>query len=171
MLKEAGFRYPRIAWDWRYRDYPGIERQVSILKDAGYRPDDIYVFMLYNWDIPFEELEQKRLKCWEWRVQIADCRYRPLDQLYDHFDPKKEQTSADYYIHPEWSDRLIKQFRGNVRKQNICIRQKTMFYSKEFERKKFDREVMKRAREIKNRAELKAYLSGIGADFWFPDEI
>jgi radical SAM superfamily enzyme YgiQ (UPF0313 family) len=55
MIKEAGFRYPRIAWDWRYEDYPEIRRQVDMLVQAGYRPGELYVFMIYNWDVPFEE--------------------------------------------------------------------------------------------------------------------
>lgn len=64
--------------------------------------------MLYNWDVPFEETEQKRLKCWEWKVQIADCRYRPLTQTYDHYNPRKKQTNEDYYIHPSWIDEEVK---------------------------------------------------------------
>ncbi|RLE53976.1 MAG: Fe-S oxidoreductase, partial [Candidatus Methanomethylicota archaeon] len=88
MIREAGFRYPRIAWDWEYSQYLKIEKQINLLKDAGYRSYDIYVFMLYNWDIPFEEMEKKRIKCWEWKVQIADCRYRPLDQTFDNYNPR-----------------------------------------------------------------------------------
>jgi len=100
MLKEAGFRYPRIAWDWGFKDWPKIEKQVKILEDVGYNRKEIYIFMIYNWDIPFEKMEQKRLKCWEWKIQIADCRNRPLNQLYDNFDSTEEQTNRDYYIHP-----------------------------------------------------------------------
>lgn len=43
------------------------------LKKSDYRIDeDIFVFMIYNWDIPFEKMELKRVKCWEWKVQIID---------------------------------------------------------------------------------------------------
>ena len=140
MIREAGFRYPRIAWDWEYSQYPQIEKQINLLKDAGYRSYDIYVFMLYNWDIPFEEMEKKRIKCWEWKVQIADCRYRPLDQTFDNYNPRVlGQTNKDYHIHKGWTDLLVKQFRRNVRRQNICVRQKVLFYSKQLERKKLDK--------------------------------
>ena len=133
MIKEAGFRYPRIAWDWEYKQHKQIKKQIDILVEAGYKSNEIFVFMLYNWGIPFEEMEKKRIKCLEWRVQIADCRYRPLDQLYDNYDPRIiGQTSKDYYIHEKagWTDALVKQFRKNVRRQNICVRHGFPFYSK-----------------------------------------
>jgi hypothetical protein len=31
MLKKAGFREPRIAWDWGYNKYPEIESQIGYL--------------------------------------------------------------------------------------------------------------------------------------------
>lgn len=52
-----------------------------------------------------------------------DCRYRPLDQLFDNYNPRaKFQTADDYNIHPDWTDAQIRQFRRNVRRQNIIIR-------------------------------------------------
>ena len=63
LLKKAGFRYPRIAWDWGYDQWPKVEKQIKILNDAGYNFNDIYVFMIYNWDLKFEEMEEKRIKC------------------------------------------------------------------------------------------------------------
>ena len=74
LLKQAGFDYPRIAWDGKYSEHPKIDRQLDILKNAGFCSRETYVFMLYNWLIPFEEMERKRIKCWGWKVQIADCR-------------------------------------------------------------------------------------------------
>lgn len=137
MIKKAGFRYPRIAWDGKYEEYHEIKKQLDILLDAGYRSKDISIFVLYNWDITFEDMEKKRIKCWEWKVQIADCRYRPLNQTYDNYNTLKiNQTNDDYYIHPKWSDKAIKEFRRNIRKQNICIRQDTKYYSADIERKR-----------------------------------
>lgn len=168
MLKKAGFRYPRIAWDWGYKDYSKIEKQLKILMDAGYSNKDLFVFMLYNWDIPFEEMEQKRIKCWKWRVQIADCRYRPLTQTYDFYNPRKPQTSKDYYIHPNWTDALVKQFRKNVRRQNICVRQNLSFYSKAFEVKKVDKKIILQTKNMKD-IEVKKLLDKLDIDYWFPD--
>jgi len=173
MLKKAGFRYPRIAWDWGYNQFKEIREQIDILVLGGYNFKDIYVFMLYNWDIPFEEMERKRIKCLEWKVQIADCRYRPLIQISDKYNPRKEQTNADYHIHTEagWTDALVKQFRKNVRRQNICVRHGFPFYSKNFERKRVEKEVMKRVKHMATKEEKINYLQQIKADYWFPDEI
>jgi len=95
------------------------------------------VFMIYNWDYKFEELENKRKKCYEWGVQIADCRFRPLNQTFDRYNSRlKEQTSDDYYISPFWADKQVRTFRRNVRMQNICIRYNIPLerYSQELER-------------------------------------
>ena len=94
--------------------------------------------MVYNWSFDYEELELKRKKCFEWGVQIADCRFRPLDQTFDNYNShSKQQTDKDYYIHSNWTDSLIRKFRANVRKHNICIRYKIDWdnYEKKLERK------------------------------------
>jgi hypothetical protein len=127
MLKKARFVRPRIAWDGPFDDRRAIAEQLRILKLAGFRARDMSVFILYNWDIPFPEVERKRKACAKWRLQIADCRYRPLSQTQDHYIPgapeRVRQTPADYYIHePAWSDGQIRQFRKNVREQNISLR-------------------------------------------------
>ena len=173
MVKEAGFRYPRIAWDWGYDQFEEIKEQIDILVGGGYNSKDIYIFVLYNWSIPFEEMEKKRIKCWEWGVQIADCRYRPLDQTFDDYNPMKEQTNKDYHIHTEagWTDALVKQFRKNVRRQNICIRPGFPFYSKDFERKRVKDEIMRDTKHKETKEEKIKYLQQIKADYWFPDKI
>lgn len=166
LLKKARFINPRIAWDHQFEDYKLIKRQLDILVNAGYRTSDIYVFMIYNWDIPFKEMEKKRLKCWEWGVQIADCRFRPLDQTFDYYNTTKKQTANDYYIHPKWIDEEIKQFRRNVRKHNICVRQKLKFYSRTLENKKVSK------KEYANIIRLsKEQINKRLPDAWFPDEI
>jgi hypothetical protein len=134
LLKKARFENIRIAWDWNYKQWRDIKKALDLLIKAGYKSKDIYIFMLYNWEIPFKEMEKKRIKCWEWKVQIADCRYRPLDQTFDNYNPQKPQTNKDYYIHPKWTDAEVKQFRKNVRRQNICIRYNLSYYSESLER-------------------------------------
>lgn len=166
LLKKARFINPRIAWDHEFKQYRIIKRQLEILVKAGYRTSDIYVFMIYNWDIPFEKMEKKRLKCWEWGVQIADCRFRPLNQTFDHYDTKKEQTYKNYYIYPKWTDREIKQFRRNVRKHNICVRQKLIFYSRTLENKKVSKKEYRNIIKL-SKKEIKKRLP----DAWFPNDI
>jgi hypothetical protein len=170
MLKEAGFRYPRIAWDWGYDRKDSIKKQIDLLVEAGYRSRDVFVFMLYNYEIPYEDLERKRVKCWEWRVQIADCRYRPLDQLHDSYNSyKRSQDSTAYYIHPEWTDELVRQFRRNVRRQNICVRYRFRFYSRSLEKKRVAKELSGDLRDFKDKDEIIRLLDAEGIDYWFPD--
>ena len=133
----TGLREPRIAWDHSYEDWPNIKDQIEILIDSGYYRREIQIFMLYNWAQDFIEMEKKRKKCWEFGVQIIDCRYRPLNQTYDRYDPYARlsgQTYKDYYIHPLWTDAQIREFRKNIREQNICIRHGFTSYSRKLER-------------------------------------
>lgn len=165
LIKKARFLYPRIAWDWKYSEYKEIKRQIKILLDAGYDKKDVYVFMLQNWDIPFKEMEKKRVKCWEWGVQIADCRFRPLTQTFDNYNSKKDQTNSDYYINPNWTDKKVKQFRKNIRRQNICIRQGLNFYSKKLEHKHYNENDKEKLRS-QSKIMIKKQLD----DAWFPEQ-
>lgn len=128
LIKNARFRRPKIAWDNGLKDADSIKQQIDLLVNAGYERKEISVFMIYNWDYPFESMLEKLKQCWEWKVQISDCRYRPLDQLFDKYDPQKwrtGQTNEDYYIHDinGWTDKKIRLFRKLVRQQNIMVRQ------------------------------------------------
>jgi len=133
LLKRARFVYPRIAWDHEFEQHEQIKAQIGMLVSAGYHPKHIYVFMLYNFELSYEELNRKLQKCMEWGVQIADCRYRPLDQTLDNYNPqawRTGQTSKDYYIHPDWTDAQIRALRKQVREQNIVIRHGFTEYSR-----------------------------------------
>jgi hypothetical protein len=134
LLKQARFLNPRIAWDHSYNQRSLIKKQIDMLVKAGYPSKDIYVFMIYNFEPDYYEMVKKLKQCKRWGVQIADCRYRPLNQTFDNYNPRIEQTSKDYYIHPKWSDKQIKLFRRKVRQQNIMIRHGFDFYSKELEK-------------------------------------
>jgi len=165
-LKKARFDNPRIAWDGKYNQWKHIEKQIRILEKAGYPAKDISVFMIFNWFITFLELERKRLKCWGWKVQITDCRYQPVAQLHDNFNSRIPQTSEDYFVHPKWSDAEVKQFRRNVRKQNICVRHGFKFHSGLLERKGVSMNLSMKLRYLPKKAILKRI-----TDAWFPDEI
>lgn len=125
LLKKARFDNIRVAWDFPYSNMTVkmVGSWIDLLEGVGYNRKDIYVFMIYNWNYPFEHMELKRKQCYNWEVQIADCRYRPLNQTFDNYNGRIEgQTCEDYFIHPDWSDALVKQFRRNIRRHNICIR-------------------------------------------------
>lgn len=172
MMKEAGFRYPRIAWDSGYRQKEYIRRQIDILECAGYESRDISVFMLYNHGISFLEMEQKRISCWEWQVQVADCRFRPLDQLVDDYKSWiVGQPSEDYFMGQGWNDAMVKQFRKNVRRQNICVRMRYPLYSSAAEHRRLDKETLSRLRELKTAEDKAALLEQLGWDCWTPERI
>ncbi|MFX0194895.1 MAG: radical SAM protein [Candidatus Hodarchaeota archaeon] len=127
LLKKAHFHNVRIAWDNSLSDFQSIKKQLNHLTAAGYNPKDISVFMLYNYDIPYEKMLKKVDYCKKWGVQIADCRYRPLDSVKDDYDPSKYrygQTKDEYYIHKRggWTDQRVRDFRRKVRQHNIWIR-------------------------------------------------
>ena len=168
LLKEARFINPRIAWDGPFEVWNNIENQINILCKAGYKSKDISIFMIYNWEYTFEEMELKRRKCFEWGVQMADCRNRPLTQEFDNYNGRIEQSSKDYYIHElkGWTDEKVKKFRKNVRRQNICVRNRLKFHSSKLERKKVPKSdylkiVTLQMQEIKK----------ILPDAWWPSEL
>jgi hypothetical protein len=122
LLKEAHFRNPRIAWDGSYDEWPQVREGINILKAVGYGRKDIYVFMVFNHQLPYKEMSAKLDACRRWQVRVIDCRYRPLDQTFDDYVAgPKPQTSNEYFIHPLWTDRQVRRFRQAVRHQNIAI--------------------------------------------------
>jgi hypothetical protein len=166
LLRKARFINVRIAWDGKYSDHLDIDNQIDYLLKAGYKSKDITVFMLYNWDITPEEIEKKRIHCWERRVQISDCRFRPLNQLEDHYNTRLKQDSKDYYIHDLWSDETVKRFRRNIRRHNICVRHDFNFHSSVLERKGLSKETISMYKKLENKEKLSKDLP----DVWFPDE-
>jgi hypothetical protein len=134
LLKQARFLNPRIAWDHGYNQRKMIKKQIDMLVEAGYPAKEIYVFMIYNFEQDYYEMLKKLKQCKRWGVQIADCRFRPLNQTYDNYNPRKEQIRDDYFIYSKWTDRQIKLFRRKVRQQNIMIRHGFDFYSRDLEK-------------------------------------
>jgi len=93
-----------------------------MLKDVGYGRKEVFVFMLFNHDIPYDEMRGKLDACRRWQVRVIDCRYRPLTATSDNYRAgPKSQTGDDYYIHDGWTDRQVRRFRRAVRHQNIAI--------------------------------------------------
>ena len=148
-LKDAGFKNPKIAWDHSVKQAPYIKKQIDLLVDAGFKEKEISIFMIYNYDLDYKEMEEKRVNCANWGVQITDCRYRPLDQTFDEYSPSKHkgQTEEDYHINENWTDHEIRKFRRNIRRHNICMRHEVDYHSTLLERKKIPQEMAKIYRE------------------------
>ena len=169
-LKKAGFKNPKIAWDHSEKQAPKIKKQIDLLTDAGFAAKEISIFMIYNYEIPYEKMEQKRKHCADWNVQITDCRYRPLDAEDDNYSSyKREQGPEDYHIHEEsgWTDAKVRKFRRNVRRHNICMRHEVDYHSTILERKQIPQEQAKKLRE-KSYKEIKEKYSDILPDAWSP---
>jgi len=106
-LKTSRFRHIFLAWDWSYRDQYRLKDALNMLYNAGYHQRDLTVFMICNWQIPFEECFKKLYLCAVWGVKVADC-------YYDN------QTSPN--IEPiYWGEYDIKDFRKLVRKHNQLV--------------------------------------------------
>jgi hypothetical protein len=165
LIREAKFTVPRIAWDNSYNGWREIKKQIDMLAKAGYNRKDIFVFVLYNWKYNYTELEKKRVKCYKFGVQIADCRFRPLYFTFDNYKPtKKNQSIKEYYIHPKWTDYEVKLYRQNVRRHNICVRENKLFYSQQMERKKTQKGLYTNLKNIP-KIEIQKQIP----DVWFPD--
>ena len=164
-LKDAGFKNPKIAWDHSVKQSDYIKKQIDVLVEGGFKEKEISIFMIYNYDLDYEEMEEKRVNCANWGVQITDCRYRPLNQTFDEYSPSKHkgQTKKDYHINDNWTDHEIRKFRRNVRRHNICMRHEVDYHSTLLERKKVPQEDAKKYREM-SYEEVKVNLP----DAWTP---
>lgn len=160
-LKLAGFINPKIAWDHGYNQWESIKQQLDILVDAGFNKHKIHVFMLYNYDLPYEELEKKRVALWDYGVSVAHCRFRPHNQYFDKYHGAfKKQGSEDYYIHPNWTDKQVRTFAANVNKHNVCIRYDAKYYSNAMRHKNVPYELAKKVKPM-CAEEAKKYLDDV----------
>ena len=167
LLYKAGFKNIKIAWDNDLSDKDMIHEQIQLLINAGFNPRYISVFVLFNHDLSFDEVEEKRACLFRWGVQITNCRYVPTDCFDDNYNPHKNGQSEDeYYVHDGWTDALIRQFLRNCRRHNMCIRFGIKFHSKLFQLKKCPKEFISKHR-LDTYDEVKDFL----IDAWNPAEI
>lgn len=106
-LKESRFYNIRLAWDWLYKDQMKIKDAIDKLQKVGYKSNDIMVFMICNWKIPYEECLKKLDLCKIWRVQVDDC----------YFDNQLSPNIIPIY----WTYDQIRSFRSKVRKHNQLV--------------------------------------------------
>ena len=106
-LKENRFINIRMAWDHQFILQKEIKKAVWILLKAGYKNNDIMVFVICNWKIPYEECLRKMDLCKIWNVQIADC----------WFDNQLSPNIKPIY----WTAEQIKDFRHKCRKHNQMV--------------------------------------------------
>lgn len=107
-LKNNRFKNIRIAWDHGVDQQCRIKDAVKLLKKAGYPADEISVFMICNWKIPYEDNLLKVDLCKVWGTKVNDCWFD--NQLPPNILP----------IH--WTNEQIKSFRKICRKHNHLVR-------------------------------------------------
>jgi len=106
-LKLNRFSNIRIAWDWFLRDQYAIKDAISKLLKVGYKPNEIMIFMICNWKIPYKMCCEKLDLCKVWNVQVADCYYD--NQVFPNVIPVF------------WTYQECKQFREKCRKHNQLV--------------------------------------------------
>ena len=106
-LKKNRFKKIRMAWDWFYKDQFKIKDAINMLLKAGYKNNEIMIFMICNWKITEKECLKKLDLCKIWNVQVADC----------YFDNQKSPNIIP--IH--WRSEEIKDFRARCRKHNQLV--------------------------------------------------
>lgn len=167
MLKKAGFRYIKIAWDGSMEDAEDIGRTINILEKAGFRRSHIGVYVLFNHNLRYKDVEVKRVKIFKWGCQIINCRYIPLDSLEDNFSSyAKSQTSDDYYISPNWTDKQVRMFISNCSRTNGAILFGRKYYSYSLRNKPVKPEIYEKLKYM-DYDTAKKYLS----DAWDPAKV
>jgi len=108
-LKKHHVSRIRIAWDWWYRDQLKIKDALNIIYSVGYKPENIIIFMICNWEIPHEECLRKMDLCKVWNVKIGDCYYDNQIEINEKFIPIG------------WTTKEALDFRSKVRKHNQLV--------------------------------------------------
>ena len=108
-IKDHHVKRVRIAWDWFYKDQLKIRDALKLLYSVGYKPKDIMIFMICNWDISYEECLKKLDVCKVWNVLVADCYYDNQVGIMKKFIPIG------------WTTEEARSFRVKVRKHNQLV--------------------------------------------------
>lgn len=107
LMKQKGFVKVRWAWDYTFNSQKTHQRVWRIFKKAGYRSEDLSVFMLVNWKIPYTDCVRKLDLLKVWNVKVNDCCW----------DGGYKIAKPVYWI-PE----QIKKFRCMCRKHNQLVK-------------------------------------------------
>lgn len=107
-MRQSRFKTIRMAWDFGFHLQKEIKNCIKLLLDAGYKPNDITVFMVCNWETSFEDNLKKLDLCKVWNVKVADCWFD--NQISPNIKPIK------------WNAEQIKIFRKKTRKHNHLVR-------------------------------------------------
>ena len=107
-LHKNRFKKIRFAWDYGFEHQYKIKDAVTVLRKAGYKGKlDLMIFMVCNWETPYETCLKKLDLLKIWNCQVSDCWYD--NQVSPNIKP----------IH--WATEHIKDFRRRCRKHNQMV--------------------------------------------------
>ena len=102
-LKANRFVRPRLAWDGPFDEQIKIKTAIECLIKAGYKRNDIMVFMIVNWRIPYLECLRKLDLMKVWNVKVCDC----------CFDGGYKYAKPEHWIQKEMDDIRLKSRKHN----------------------------------------------------------
>jgi len=105
-LKKSRFILPRMAWDGPFSEQKKLKKAVLKLVKAGYKRNEIMLFMIVNWRIPYDECLRKLDLMKVWNVKVCDCCYNGGYKL----------AVPEY-----WTLEEIKSIRSKSRKHNQLV--------------------------------------------------
>lgn len=105
-LKKRRFIKIRWAWDYGFSQQKKHQKVWKMFKKAGYRSEELSVFILVNWKIPYVECVKKLDLLKVWNVKVNDCCW---DGGY--------KIAKPVY----WTPEQIKKFRRMCRKHNQMV--------------------------------------------------
>ena len=111
LFKKKGFIKLRWAWDYSLGSQRKHQKIWRMLTKAGFRSEDLSIFILVNWKIPYSYCCDKLDLIKVWGVKVNDCCY---DGGY--------KIAKPIY----WTPEQIKQFRKKCRDHNQMIRFKLL---------------------------------------------
>ena len=107
LMKKAHFHKVRWAWDYSFNSQKKHNKVWKMFKKAGFKSEELSVFILVNWKIPYIDCCKKLDLLKVWNVKVNDCCY---DGGYKITKPKY------------WTIDQIKKFRKMCRKHNQLVR-------------------------------------------------
>ena len=107
LMKKSHFHKVRWAWDYSFNSQKKHNKVWKMFKKAGFKSEELSVFILVNWKIPYIDCCKKLDLLKVWNIKVNDCCY---DGGYKLAKPKY------------WTPEHIKKFRAMCRKHNQLVR-------------------------------------------------
>jgi len=107
LMKEKGFIKVRWAWDYTFNSQKTHSKVWKMFKKAGYKSEELSVFIITNWKVPYNDCVKKLDLLKVWNVKVNDCCF---DGGYRLAKPH------------HWDIDQIKRFRRMCRKHNQLVR-------------------------------------------------